>query len=234
MKLCIIPARGGSKRIPYKNIRNFRGKPILEWSINAAKESKVFDKVIVSTDDQKIAEIASNLTAEIPFIRPKQIAGDLIGTTPVVQHAIEWYKNQGINVNEVCCLYATAPFVRSSDIKEGLSILKKNNNKYYVYTATQYTSPIERALRIECDSMKTKMINPKNFRKRSQDLEEAYHDAGQFYWGDSQLWLSNSNIFEKGIALRIPRWRVEDIDTEDDWLRAELMHRVLEELNGIK
>ena len=225
MKLCVIPARGGSKRIPRKNIREFCGKPMIAWSIEAAKVSGCFDQIIVSTDDEEIANVAKQWGADVPFMRPAELADDFAGTTPVVAHVVRWYQDHGQELAAVCCLYATAPFVEPADLKEGLVFLEQIDADRFVFTATSYASPIQRALRLNPDSGKVYMLQSEQFSKRSQDLEPAYHDAGQFYWGRPLAWLNSGNLFEGSKPLVLPMWRVQDIDTEDDWRRAELMHQ---------
>ncbi len=227
MKFCVIPARGGSKRIPRKNIREFCGKPMIAWSIHAAQASGCFDQIIVSTDDPEIADVSRQLGAEVPFMRPAKFSDDFAGTTPVVAHAVQWHQDQGQELTAVCCLYATAPFVAPSDIKKGLDLLEQAAVDRFVFTVTAYASPIQRALMIDSASGVSKMLHPDQFVKRSQDLEPAFHDAGQFYWGRPQTWLNSENLFEGSKPLLLPRWRVQDIDTEDDWTQAELMRKAL-------
>lgn len=227
MNLCVIPARGGSKRIPQKNIREFHGKPMIAWSIEAAKESGCFDRIIVSTDDLEIADIAHMFGAEVPFLRPAELADDFTGTHPVVLHALQFLNSSGFQYSHVCCLYATAPLVQATDISKGFLLLKECDVNSFVFTATNFEAPIERALRIDQESGKSFMVNPQNFTKRSQDCEVMYHDVGQFYWGGDRAWLNNSNLFEDSLPLLLPRWRVQDIDTEVDWTRAELLHKLL-------
>ena len=227
MKLCVIPARGGSKRIPRKNIREFCGKPMIAWSIEAAKASACFDQIIVSTDDEEIVDVARLWGADAPFMRPVELADDFAGTTPVVAHAVKWCQDQGLALTAVCCLYATAPFVEPCDIKKGLNLLGQAAVDRFVFAATAYASPIQRALKIDLVSGVARMWQPEQFSKRSQDLESAFHDAGQFYWGRPQAWLNSENLFDGSKPLLLPRWRVQDIDTEDDWIRAELMTRAM-------
>jgi pseudaminic acid cytidylyltransferase len=231
MNLCVIPARGGSKRIPRKNIREFCGKPMIAWSIEAALASGCFDKVIVSTDDAEIADVARQWHAEVPFMRPSELADDFAGTTPVVAHAVRWNQDQGQELESVCCLYATAPFVEPADIKKALKLLEQTAAHRFVFTATAYASPIQRALRLDLASGEAHMWQPKQFSKRSQDLEPAYHDAGQFYWGRSQAWLHSQNLFEGSKPLLLPRWRVQDIDTSEDWIMAELLYEALSRID---
>jgi N-acylneuraminate cytidylyltransferase len=231
MNLAIIPARGGSKRIPRKNIREFRGKPIIAWSIEAARGSGLFDHIILSTDDDEIAEIGKSLGAEVPFRRPVELANDYAGTTEVIAHATRWALDEGWTLDAVCCLYATAPFVRPADLRAGLDLLR-SGQWAYCFTATEFASPIFRSFR-QLDNGALEMFFPEHFTTRSQDLPVALHDAGQFYWGRADAWIAHMRIFDReSIPLLIPRWRVLDIDTEDDWIRAELIWKALFE-NGL-
>lgn len=226
MKIAIIPARGGSKRIPGKNIKEFFGKPMIAWSIEAALESKCFDRVIVSTDDKEIAEIAKRYGAEVPFVRPANLSDDYMGTIPVIKHAVEWLNEYSQAPNLVCCIYATAPFISSSDIKSGLEKLQKTDFDY-AFSVTSYGFPIQRAIKIN-ENENVEMFEPQYFNTRSQDLEEAYHDAGQFYWGQADAWLSEKVIFgSNSTPIILPRHRVQDIDTFDDWERAEWLFRAM-------
>lgn len=226
MRLAVIPARGGSKRIPRKNIRNFCGKPMIAWSITAALESGCFDRVIVSTDDAEIAETSRCYGAEVPFIRPEALSGDHAGTVPVIAHAINWQSQTGPAPEVVCCLYATAPFVRPSDLMQGLHILETFNCDY-AFSVTSYAFPIQRALRIDDDGL-TQMHYPEHAHTRSQDLEEMWHDAGQFYWGRADAWLAGKPVLSGNSApVVLPRYLVQDIDTPEDWIRAELMFSAL-------
>jgi len=229
MKICVIPARGGSKRIPRKNIREFCGKPMIAWSIEAAHSSDCFDHIIVSTDNIEIANVSQHWGAEVPFIRPAELADDFAGTTPVVAHAVQWYQEKGHGLTAVCCLYATAPFTEPADIRQGLELLGQTPSPCFVFTAASYASPIQRALRLDPESGEIHILHPENYKKRSQDLEATYHDAGQFYWGRSHAWLQSRNLFEGSKPLILPRWRVQDIDTEEDWTQAELMRRALDQ-----
>jgi len=160
-------------------------------------------------------------------MRPAELADDFAGTTPVVAHAVQWNQAHAHELKAVCCLYATAPFVEAADIKEGLKLLEQAAADRFVFTVTAYPSPIQRALRLDLASGEAHMWQPEQFNKRSQDLEPAYHDAGQFYWGRPQAWLHSDNLFESSKPLLLPRWRVQDIDQEDDWIQAELMHQAL-------
>jgi len=226
MKLAIIPARGGSKRIPRKNIKLFCGKPMIAWPIEAAQASGCFDRIIVSTDDAEIAEVARVHGAEVPFIRPSELSDDYTGTIPVVAHAVGWMAEQFGPVEFACCLYATAPFVRAQDLLHGLDLLQRSDAQY-AFTVTNFAAPVQRSFRIT-EQRRIEMFNPEQFNTRSQDLEEIYHDAGQFYWGLAQAWLTSRPLYsECATPLVLPRYRVQDVDTQDDWIRAELMFEIL-------
>lgn len=220
IKVAIIPARGGSKRIPRKNIKEFFGKPMIAWSIEAAKESGIFDRIIVSTDDDEIASIAKEWGAEVPFIRPDELSEDLTATIPVISHAIQWLIDQGEDLDAVCCIYATAPFVEAADISKGYVELT-SGNWAYTFSVTDFSAPIFRSFQLS-DSGGVEMFYPEHFNTRSQDLPDAYHDAGQFYWGRKESWLQEKIFFSNDSKpIVIPRWRVQDIDTLSDWQRAE-------------
>lgn len=226
MKLAIIPARGGSKRIPRKNIKLFCGKPIIVWSIEAAQKSNCFDRIIVSTDDPEIAKIARIHGADVPFMRPPELSDDHVGTIPVVAHAVDWMAQQFGLAQFVCCLYATAPFVQPQDLRQGMALLQESGAQYAL-SVTSYSFPIQRAIRIR-PNQRMEMLNPEYFNTRSQDLEEVFHDAGQFYWGHSRAWLNHLPIFgHDSVPVRLPRERVQDIDTLEDWAVAELKYRLL-------
>jgi len=213
MNIAIIPARGGSKRIPRKNIKNFHGKPLIAYSIEAAKASQCFNKIIVSTDDREIADIAQAYGAEVPFIRPDDISNDFATTLDVMQHAISWCKEQNWIFENVCCIYATAPFVLPKYILQGLSELQKDNTQY-VFSATTFPFAIQRAITLDSHGF-MQMISPKHKNTRSQDLPETYHDAGQFYWGKATAFADGKDIFEQhSKMILIPRKRVQDIDTQ--------------------
>lgn len=227
MKLAVIPARGGSKRIPRKNIKMFCGKPMIAWSIEAALQSGCFDKVIVSTDDEEIAEVARQYGASVPFMRPAELSDDYTGTIPVIQQAIEWCKANGFDARQVCCLYATAPFVSPEDLRRGLNTLEQSGSQY-AFSVTSYAFPIQRAIRLT-GTGRVEMFNPEYFNTRSQDLEESYHDAGQFYWGLASAWLEGKMIFSpESSAVLLPRHRVQDIDTPEDWVRAEWLYKAFQ------
>lgn len=224
MKLAVIPARGGSKRIPRKNIKSFCGKPMIAWSIEAAMQSGCFDRIVVSTDDAEIADVARTYGAEVPFVRPVELSDDYTGTIPVIAHATHWQAQNGEAASEVCCIYATAPFVQAADLQRGLQVLQ-DHQVDYAFSVTSYAFPIQRAIRITPGS-RIEMFDAEHFNTRSQDLEEAYHDAGQFYWGRSDAWLQGRMIFSPDATpVVLPRHRVQDIDTPEDWVRAEWMFK---------
>ncbi len=226
MRLAVIPARGGSKRIPRKNIKMFCGKPIIAWSIEAAIESGCFDRIIVSTDDEEIAAVAREWGAEVPFMRPKELSDDHVGTTAVIRHAIEWFADKETSFDHVCCIYATAPFVTADDIQRGLKTLKESGSDY-AFSVTNYPFPIQRSLKITSEGQ-IEMFQPEHFSTRSQDLEDAYHDAGLFYWGRSEAWIQELPLFsEHAVSIMLPRHRVQDIDTMDDWIHAEILFNLL-------
>lgn len=227
MRLAVIPARGGSKRIPRKNIKPFCGKPMIAWSIEAALQSGCFDQVMVSTDDIEIAGVARQYGALVPFVRPADLSDDHAGTTVVVAHAIDWFKQAGPQPTQVCCLYATAPFVTVTDIRRGLDCLDESGGDF-AFSVTSFPFPIQRAIRINTRG-RVEMFQPEHFNTRSQDLEEAYHDAGQFYWGQTDAWLQQRPIFgQASVPVLLPRHRVQDIDTSEDWERAEWMFKAMQ------
>ena len=231
-RLAVIPARGGSKRIPRKNLRAFAGRPIIVHSIQAARDTGLFDVVLVSTDDEEIAEVARAHGADVPFLRPRELADDHTGTQAVVKQAIEAVAAWRAMPEQVCCLYATAPFVRAADLAAGLAALDTTGADF-AFSVTSFAFPIQRALRLDADG-RVGMMWPEHMATRSQDLEHAWHDAGQFYWGRAEAFLASLPLYSKAaVAVPLPRHRVQDIDTEEDWRRAELMFQVLQaEVSG--
>ncbi|MDW2080711.1 pseudaminic acid cytidylyltransferase [Vibrio sp. 1640] len=230
MKVAIIPARGGSKRIPRKNIKAFHDKPMIAYSIEAAIASGCFDKVIVSTDDTEIAAVAEAHGAHVPFLRPADISDDYATTMDVMAHAIHWCQDEGWDIDAVCCLYATAPFVLPKDLQQGYALLQ-GEGVQFAFSATSFPFPIQRAIKLDSDGS-VSMFSPENEQVRSQDLEEAYHDAGQFYWGKTRAFLEKYSIFSPhSKAVLLPRNRVQDIDTPEDWELAESLFSVLKLTN---
>lgn len=226
MKVAIIPARGGSKRIPRKNIKEFHGKPMIAYSIEAAQESGCFDRIIVSTDDQEIADVAIEYGAEVPFIRPANIADDYATTMDVIQHSISWCESQNIAVDLLCCIYATAPFILPNDLLAGLEAVSVPGVEY-AFSATSFAFPIQRAISLSEDGF-VHMFQPEHFNTRSQDLEDAFHDAGQFYWGKVSAFKQGKPFFSHSSkAILLPRKRVQDVDTSEDWDLAEALYAVM-------
>lgn len=225
MKIAVIPARGGSKRIPRKNIKLFHGKPMITYAIEAALDSKIFDRVIVSTDDADIADVAKAHGAELPFIRPTELADDHTPTVPVIAHAIGICNELGWSVQDVCCIYPGVPFISIEDLRGAHEQLVSTGTNY-VFPVTGFPSPIQRALRRLHDGT-VRPFQPEYAATRTQDLEPGYFDVGQFYWGRKQAWLDGLSIHLNGTTFVIPEWRVVDIDTPSDWERAELVYAAL-------
>jgi pseudaminic acid cytidylyltransferase len=226
MKICVIPARGGSKRIPNKNIRDFRGKPMITWAICHALESNIFDKIIASTDDERIAQIAREAGAETPFVRPSSLADDMTPTVPVIAHAVDTCELMGWDIEYVCCVYPCNPLMQAEDIKDALKLMQEKN-AHFAYPVTEYVHPVQRSMR-RMPSGKMEFLQPEHELTRTQDLEKCYHDAGQFYWGTANAWRSKMKMHTDGIGLVVPNWRIVDIDNDDDWKRAELLYDILE------
>lgn len=229
--LAIIPARGGSKRIPGKNIRAFNGRPIIEYSIEAARDSKLFTHIVVSTDCSEIAAIAHSCGASV-LNRPAHLANDMTPLVPVVReaiHALMDPHNLDKAVFEyVCCLLATAPFVTPHDLIESFEKLQANPSADFIVPVTSFSYPIHRGLLLNQERLS--MCFPEHEFTRSQDLPETLHDAGQFYWGTLEAWINHDRIFSAGpLAYVLPRYRVQDLDTLEDWERAEKMYRLIQE-----
>lgn len=225
MNIAVIPARGGSKRIPRKNIKEFCGKPMIAYAIMAAKQSGLFKHIIVSTDDEEIALIAKECGADAPFVRPSELSNDHTATVPVIAHAIKFCLQSGFSVKNVCCIYPGVPFIQIDDLRGALTSLN-NSDASYCFPITEFPSAIQRALKTS-DTGMMQPFYPEFQLTRTQDLEHAYYDAGQFYWGKSDSWLTNPRIHSSGLGFPIPNWRVVDIDTPEDWQRAELIYRAL-------
>ncbi len=224
--IAIIPARAGSKRIPNKNIKAFHSKPLIAYSIQNALKSQLFEKVIVSTDSAEIASIAKEYGAEVPFMRPKELSDDFTSSGDVVAHAISFLKESGLEFRYACTLYATAPLLEIKYLAEGYEKLKASDAKM-AFSVTSMPFPIQRTFKITKDA-RCEMFWPENFYKRSQDLEEAYQDAGQFYWEDTTKEFSDIPFGSQSVPIILPRHFVQDIDTIEDWKRAELMYAVLQ------
>lgn len=225
--IAVIPARGGSKRIPRKNIKPFCGKPMIAYSIEAAIRAGIFDEIIVSTDDEEIADIAKNAGASVPFMRPKELSDDFTATGAVVEHAIKFLQARGDRIKFVCTIYATAPLIDEFYIRLGLEKLRASNAKN-AFSCTSMPFPIWRTFKIAKDG-RCEMFWRENFAKRSQDLEEAYQDAGQFYWTNLDASSSDEIFFGRdSIAIVLPRHLVQDIDTPQDWIRAEFLYKAVQ------
>ena len=224
MNVAVIPARGGSKRIPRKNIQEFCGKPMIAWPIEVAKESGLFERILVSTDDEEIAEISIKYGAEVPFVRPDELSDDFTGTTDVIAHSVSWMYEQKWNLEEICCIYATAVFLTVDDLLKGFDAINAGKWQYAI-SITDFHYPIYRSFIKHFDGG-LEMVFPEHFQSRSQDLPEAFHDAAQFYWGKPDAWLNKLKLFDNHTyPIKIPNTRVQDIDTKEDWLQAELLFK---------
>jgi len=226
MMIAIIPARGGSKRIPGKNTRVFAGKPLINYAIDAAKKADMFDKIMVSTDSPQIAEVSLKSGAEVPFLRPAELADDYTPTVPVLKHAVNWLVSNSIQVESFCCIYSN-PFVTADNLKKGYALLREKNANSVMPVAT-FPFPIFRGVKIN-ESGRVEFIFPEHALARSQDLPEAYHDAGQFYWWKGDFFIETEEIRQlhhlKQYPLIIPRYGVQDIDTPEDWEVAEKLYQ---------
>jgi pseudaminic acid cytidylyltransferase len=225
MNVAIIPARGGSKRIPGKNIKNFAGKPIITYSIDTARKCRIFDRIIVSTDCDRVAEVSQRAGAEVPFVRPSELSDDHTPTAPVLEHALRWLESEGCRVKYLCCIYPTAPFVRSEDLIKGYKLLIENNVSS-VFSVTKFEFTIFRGLKINDEGF-IEMFWPEHELTRSQDLPQAYHDAGQFYWLQTEKFMDTKKLFsERALPVIIPRYLAQDIDTLEDWETAEILFEI--------
>ena len=224
--LAVIPARGGSKRVPRKNIRLFCGKPMISYSIDAALQSSLFDEVVVSTDDQEIASVSKQFGASVLYPRPDEISDDITGVMVVVAHALEQITKQGRHPNEVCMIYATAPMIRTKDLLKSYKKFQ-STDKDFVFSAAEFAAPIFRSFTIQPDGS-AKMLQPEYYQMNSQDLPPTYHDAAQFCWGRAEaIRDTNAVIYsERALPFVLPSYRVVDIDTPEDWQRAELLYQV--------
>ena len=230
MNIAIIPARGGSKRIPKKNIKDFLGKPIIAYSIEAAISTNLFDKVIVSTDSDEIAEVAINYGAEAPFLRPKELADDFTGNHKVMRHAINWLENTTGKINYTCCIYPAAPLIEKNDLLKGFELIKTGKWDS-VMAATSFSYPIFRSFK-KLSNNGLKMIFPEHYNSRSQDLPKIFHDAGLFDWVKPDVWKKEPQGYnEKNSIIEIPNYRVQDIDTFEDWKKAEIIYEILKRNN---
>lgn len=226
MKVAIIPARGGSKRIPRKNIRIFNGMPMIYWSISKAQATGLFDRIVVSTDDDEIKELAESFGAVAPFRRDSSLADDNSPTAPVVADAVKRCQNLGWPITHACCIYPCTPFLNSGDLVKAFERLSQENLKF-CYPVTKYHHPIHRALSID-KNYRAKFLFEEFELTRTQDLGTFYHDTGQFYWGTSSAWIGGGRMHSDGGVILVPSWRVIDIDDLEDWRRAELLFSRIE------
>ncbi|CAI8843881.1 Pseudaminic acid cytidylyltransferase [Pseudomonas chlororaphis] len=225
--IAIIPARGGSKRIARKNLKPFDGVPMIARSIATALRSGLFDQVLVSTDDPEIAELARASGATVPFMRPAELADDFTGTGPVIVHALNALREHGEAFDYTCCIYATAPLLQLRYLRQGLAALEDHPEKSFAFSVCSFAFPVQRALTLDEQGALTSLY-PEFRNTRSQDLPPAYQDAGQFYWGRSEAWLRGDLVFSPlSLPVILPRHLVQDIDTEEDWLRAEYLYAAL-------
>ena len=223
--IAIIPARSKSKRIKNKNIKLFNGIPAIGVSINKIKSTKLFERVIVSTDSEEIAKISRDYGAEVPFLRPDNLSDEFTPTAPVIRHALEELQKLGFEYSYACCVYPCNPLIQELDIIQAYKQLLSSKANF-IYSITKYAHPIQRALKYSYNK-KLQFINSKYELTRTQDLETLYHDAGQFYWGRTIAWLKERKMHSDGVGYLIPHWRAVDIDTDDDWKRAEMLIKVL-------
>nr|WP_136249835.1 pseudaminic acid cytidylyltransferase [Ningiella ruwaisensis] len=237
MNIAIIPARGGSKRIPRKNIRPFQGKAIIAYPIEAALESGVFSKVYVSSDDEEVGEVAKRYGASLLPLRPAKLSDDHTGTSAVMRYELsnlvkEQTDKSGTSLNRIdycCCIYATTPLLTPDALQKAWEMLQSNQGLDYVFSAARFSFPIQRAL-LKSENGGVQAFDPQSIKKRSQDLPECFHDAGQFYFGKTDAWLQQNAVFsEKSEMLILPPHRVQDIDTPDDWEHAERLYRLLQQ-----
>jgi pseudaminic acid cytidylyltransferase len=222
-RIAIIPARGGSKRIPRKNILPFAGRPMLFYAIEAARCSGLFDHIVVSTDDEEVAKIARRLGAEVPFMRPHELADDSTPTVPVIAHAISVCRALGWRVDLACCIYPAVPLLQAMHLADALELLSRSDVPY-TFPVLAFRSPIQRALRREADGRSTP-FQPEHTQTRTQDLPPAYHDAGQFYWGRAAAWLDGLPLHRHAHTTVLDDSSAIDIDTPADWARAEALFR---------
>lgn len=225
--IAVIPARGGSKRIPRKNVRELNGRPLIAWTIEACLTSGAFDRVLVSTDDEQIASVARASGAEVPFVRPAELSDDFAPTVDVIAHAVGWLVAQGSVFDLACCVYPASVFLPAGDFVGARDLLGARPDAAYSATVTTYPYPVQRAVRLAEDGRLT-FVQPENAESRTQDLEPLWHDAGQFYWGRTDAWLQRMPILPNAVGYPVDAHRIVDIDTEEDWTRAELLHRLLQ------
>ncbi len=228
--VAVLPARGGSKRVPRKNIRSLGGRPLLAWSIDTCLTSGLFDEVIVSTDDAEIANLAVGLGASVPFMRPAELSGDHTPLAPVIAHAIAEIGLHGVPAEAVCCVYPGSPSLRAGDLRGAWEALEGSSDAAFAVGVLEYPHPVQRALERDPDGL-IRMLDPSLALTRTQDLPPRWHDAGQFVWGRTQAWVDGLPIFGNAIGYELAAWRTIDLDTEEDWKRAEVVFRAIRDLD---
>lgn len=226
LRVAVIPARGGSKRIPRKNVRPLGGRPLIAWAIETCLASALFDDVIVSTDDDEVADIALAAGARVPFTRPASLSDDSTPLVPVMAHALRTLREQGVAAGAACCVYPTAVTLAAEDLDAGWRLLATSEPVPYSVGVVRYGHPIQRALAMDADA-RLEMAYPDTVATRTQDLPPRWHDAGQFVWGWTDAWIDEVPVLSHAVGVELPAWRVVDLDTEDDWTRAEVIHEVL-------
>ena len=228
--VAVLPARGGSKRVPRKNIRSLGGRPVIAWAIDTCLTSGLFDEVVVSTDDSEIAAIAAGLGASVPFMRPAELSDDHTPLAPVIAHAIRELELTGVPAEAVCCVYPGSPSLRAEDLRGAWEALESSPDAAFVVGVLEYPHPIQRALERDSDGL-IRMLDPSHALTRTQDLTPSWHDAGQFIWGRAQAWLDDLPILGNAIGYELASWRTVDLDTEADWTRAEVVFRAIRDLD---
>ncbi len=229
-RIAVIPARGGSKRVPRKNVRPFAGRPMIGYAIEVARRSGLFDHVLVSTDDAEVAAVARELGAEVPFQRPAALADDFTPTVPVIAHALRAAAELGWRVDLACCIYPAVPLLRAEALTQALALLEAGAAPY-AFPVLAYRAPIQRALKRDAQG-RSAPLHPEFMQTRTQDLPPAFHDAGQFYWGRAESWLAGRPLHADACTLVCDDGSVVDIDTETDWALAEALFRVRREAQG--
>ena len=220
----LVPARGGSKRIARKNIKNFNGKPLIHWTLLNLISFEMFDEIIVTTDDQEIADLCKVFNIRVLGNRPANLSDDLTSILPVIKYVLNNDLNLADVKDHIVCIYPSAVLLEKNDLMEAKELFMKKKDRFII-AATEYSHPIQRSFRIDTDRGLI-LSNPKFIQHRTQDLESYFHDAGQFVWGDKKLWNSSNSILENSAAIAIPNSRIQDIDTPEDWERAEIMHNI--------
>ena len=223
-KYVIMPARGGSKRIHQKNIKSFNGKPLILWTLSNLLSYDIFDEIIITTDDEEVANTCNSLNVKVLNNRPSYLSNDLSPTLPVIKFVLENYLELADPLDEVVCIYPGAVLLEKRDLVAAKSLFLQNN-KRFVIAATKYSHPIQRSFIID-EKKDVVVSNSGLIQQRTQDLDQYFHDAGQFYWGNKRLWKSSNSILENCAAIEIPNSRIQDIDTPEDWERAEIMHNI--------